>query len=401
MWDNSGTKKYFFKKVKGTPEGYFDVTNPPTSGELEGDYVYQYKDHLGNIRLSYSDTDGNGSITATTEILEENNYYPFGLKHKGYNNNVNSSNIALKRKFGGKEYQDELGLGWYDITARNYDPALGRWMNIDPLAEQMRRHSPYNYAFDNPIYFIDYDGLSPQGGMAFTDYYDDGNGNIIYAPNVNGPEDLPDGLDGATYIGPTYYDESTGTFWDENGNPHENVIFDFLKMDYKFSWSWWFKNLTGTTNIERIGSGFVITGKGSTTGSNNRSEHPEDDVYIPKEVITALTSMGKTKKKTKKEVDNTVLNWMKIFQNGQKNTKESIRIFTANSTIDGSINAEAIKVYQASYDVSNYPDVAIDSSDSYTTVVSGSKPEVKRKIDSIKAKNKSRRSTTEAYKNNN
>ncbi|TPV31126.1 RHS repeat-associated core domain-containing protein, partial [Paucihalobacter ruber] len=139
------------------PEGYVeqDGTN--------FDYVYQYKDHLGNVRLSYSDADGNGFINASTEIIEENNYYPFGLQHKGYNTNITSTNIALKRKFGGKEYQDELGLDWYDITARNYDPALGRWMNVDPLAEMMRRHSPYNYAFNNPIFFIDPDGMMPTG----------------------------------------------------------------------------------------------------------------------------------------------------------------------------------------------------------------------------------------------
>ncbi|XLS28389.1 RHS repeat domain-containing protein [Flavobacteriaceae bacterium M23B6Z8] len=112
--------------------------------------------------MSYQDADNNGIIDASTEIREENNYYPFGLKHKGYNSSIVGRNH--KYGFGNKEEQEELGLNWIDITARNYDAAIGRWMNLDPLAEQMRRHSPFNYAFDNPIYFIDPDGMMPTGG---------------------------------------------------------------------------------------------------------------------------------------------------------------------------------------------------------------------------------------------
>src|SRR5690606_1784886 len=126
-------------------------------------YVYQYKDHLGNVRLSYADIDGSETIDSASEILEENNYYPFGLKHQGYNEiaNNNRSEAAEKYKYSGKEWNDELGLDLYDFHARNYDPAIGRWLNIDPLAEKAPGWTPYNYTMNNPINLIDPDGRFP------------------------------------------------------------------------------------------------------------------------------------------------------------------------------------------------------------------------------------------------
>ncbi|MFY0602952.1 MAG: lamin tail domain-containing protein [Flavobacteriaceae bacterium] len=137
-------------------EGYVKVDEYGSPG-----YVYQYKDHLGNIRLSYTDTDGDGAIDPLTEIIEENNYYPFGLKHRGYNYVTSPNGNSTAQKFGylGQELNEELGLNWHSYKWRNADPALGRFFSVDPISEDYMSISTYQFAHNNPIWKIEVEGL--------------------------------------------------------------------------------------------------------------------------------------------------------------------------------------------------------------------------------------------------
>ena len=136
-------------KFVPTSEGYYDFE--------KNRYIYSYSDHLGNIRVSYFK-----NASGSAEVLEENNFYPFGLKHEGYN--TQAGNPSYNYQYNGKELQKETG--WNDYGARMYMSDIGRWGVMDPLAETTRRISPYNYAMDNPVMMVDPDGMkamSPLG----------------------------------------------------------------------------------------------------------------------------------------------------------------------------------------------------------------------------------------------
>lgn len=64
-------------------------------------------------------------------------------------------------KYNGKEEQTALDLNWYDYGLRMYMPEIGRFGSIDPIADMFSSYSPYNYAQNNPIRFVDFNGLGP------------------------------------------------------------------------------------------------------------------------------------------------------------------------------------------------------------------------------------------------
>jgi len=142
------------------PEGVVRVTTS-TSGVKSLSYEYFLKDHLGNTRVVF---DGNDSVLQATD------YYAFGMSHTPLA--ISNTNRYL---YNGKEQQDALLGGvqfdWYDYGARFYDPTIARFHTLDPLAEKYSFQSPFAYAANNPIKYIDKDGRNPViivGGIVLT-----------------------------------------------------------------------------------------------------------------------------------------------------------------------------------------------------------------------------------------
>jgi len=140
VYENGNLKQF------NTAEGYVEPKDA-NDYSVGFQYVYRYSDVWGNTRITYADDNGNGTIetgSSYSEIRREQNYYPFGLEHKGYNTAMNGVKNNLKT-YQKQEFTEDLGLNTHEWKYRMSDPAIGRFWQVDPKASNY----PYNstYAF--------------------------------------------------------------------------------------------------------------------------------------------------------------------------------------------------------------------------------------------------------------
>ncbi|MBP9882368.1 MAG: RHS repeat-associated core domain-containing protein, partial [Chitinophagales bacterium] len=171
-----------------TPEAYLELSLRDTSGEeinqwrLEVDtanswsrltdsigihvpdtlqqYILRVSLHNESERDIWFDTLFLKLGQVSNPVMQVNHYYPYGnlIADISWQEENSDTNIYL---YNGKEFHRSLNLSWLDYGARWYDPQVGRWWVVDPLAEKGRSWSMYNYVFDNPVIHIDPDGKWP------------------------------------------------------------------------------------------------------------------------------------------------------------------------------------------------------------------------------------------------
>ncbi|AEE51479.1 RHS repeat-associated core domain-containing protein [Haliscomenobacter hydrossis] len=145
-------------------EGRYYNTNVDAADAIVWRKEYSFRDYLGNTRLAFTDRNANGIVditgtASTSDVLQENHYYSFGLAFEGpwLQNDAGVRDNAYM--YNGKELHSDFGLGMYAYGARYYDPVIGRFTGVDPIADEFPFVTTFNYAENEPIANIDLHGL--------------------------------------------------------------------------------------------------------------------------------------------------------------------------------------------------------------------------------------------------
>jgi len=275
-----------------------------------GEYYYHLHDHLGSVRVVV-DKDAN--------VIESYDYYPFGAERRSMIN----ANQSAHLRFTGKELDNDLDLGLYYFGARYYDPEVGRFIGVDPLADEYPSVSSYAYCINNPVIFIDPSGMHPIYDL---------DGNFL------GTDDI--GLRGETII----MDANNFTQGMTNANALKNGT--------------WLSNFEDSNNVKELilkhfsglserpdWDGIVTIEEGIAWAKNhpNNSGTPDDALYLDA-LKMDFGNLGKDDFKTIGEPENINLLWKTNLLSGQSlNTTYALgrtRMTLLNPILGGVIKVE-------------------------------------------------------------
>lgn len=155
-----------------TPAAYIGTgTNEPVflATFTRGQKIFELSNHLGNVLATVSDklvataaNDANsnsiidGTETFTADVITAQDYYPGGSIEPGRSFNAGSQ---YRYGFNGKENDNDIESGAQDYGMRIYDSRIVRFLSVDPLTPKYPELTPYQFASNNPVSFIDEDGL--------------------------------------------------------------------------------------------------------------------------------------------------------------------------------------------------------------------------------------------------
>ncbi len=119
-------------------------------------YVFLSNDGATEQQIGFD----NYSVTHEhSDVIQQDDYYPFGLTFNSYQR---ESSLKQKFKFQSQEHVDDLGLNWDSFKWRNHDPGIGRFFNVDPLAEKYYYNSPYAFSENKVVGHRELEGLESQ-----------------------------------------------------------------------------------------------------------------------------------------------------------------------------------------------------------------------------------------------
>ncbi|HTA81721.1 MAG TPA: kelch repeat-containing protein [Bacteroidia bacterium] len=170
-WDMYGSKRLgsvdTILRLQKATVGYGTIDSI-TYSYLEGQKQYELMNHLGNVMATVSDKKISVDTVSTDTlakyymplVINAQDYYPYGMVQPG-RSYLLTGDSSYRYAFNDKEKTNEIygATNAYDYGMRFYDPRLGRFFSIDPLASKFPYYSPYMYASDKPIEATDMDGL--------------------------------------------------------------------------------------------------------------------------------------------------------------------------------------------------------------------------------------------------